>query len=137
MSLRYFLLECPPPLPKHTQAHMYTSFFFKDFIYLFMRDTEREVETQAEGEASSTHGAQCRTQSPDSRILPWAEGRHQTAEPPRDPLIFISNNICGTMYFAPGFVISKDNTKTHYVPFLPWRNLNSREEGRPEHIIFT
>ena len=24
---------------------------FKDFIYLFMRDTEREAETQAEGEA--------------------------------------------------------------------------------------
>ena len=27
--------------------------FFKDFIYLFMRDTEREAETQAEGEAGS------------------------------------------------------------------------------------
>ena len=26
-------------------------YFFKDFIYLFMRDTEREAETQAEGEA--------------------------------------------------------------------------------------
>ena len=29
--------------------------FFKDFIYLFMRDTEREAETQAEGEAGSMH----------------------------------------------------------------------------------
>ena len=30
-------------------------FYFKDFIYLFMRDTEREreAETQAEGEAGS------------------------------------------------------------------------------------
>ena len=27
--------------------------FFKDFIYLFMRDTERKAETQAEGEAGS------------------------------------------------------------------------------------
>ena len=32
-------------------------FFFKDFIYLFMRDTEREAETQAEGEAGSLWGA--------------------------------------------------------------------------------
>ena len=31
--------------------------FFKDFIYLFMRDTEREAETQAKGEAGSMQGA--------------------------------------------------------------------------------
>ena len=32
--------------------------FLKDFIYLFMRDPEREreAETQAEGEAGSTQG---------------------------------------------------------------------------------
>ena len=28
-------------------------FFKKDFMYLFMRDTENEAETQAEGEAGS------------------------------------------------------------------------------------
>ena len=33
-------------------------FFNKDSIYLFMRDTEREAETQAEGEAGSTQGFQ-------------------------------------------------------------------------------
>ena len=35
------------------------TFFPKDFflIYLFMRDTEREAETQAEGEAGSLRGA--------------------------------------------------------------------------------
>ena len=33
--------------------------FFKDFIYLFMRDTE--AETQADGEAGSSQGAQCGT----------------------------------------------------------------------------
>ena len=38
---------------------------FKDFIYLFMRDTEREGETQAEEEAGSTQGAQCGTRSQD------------------------------------------------------------------------
>ena len=27
-------------------------FLYKDFIYLFMKDTEREAETQAEGEAA-------------------------------------------------------------------------------------
>ena len=48
------------------------SFFFKDFIYLFMRDTEREreAETQAEGEAGSMQGARCGTRSCDSRIMP-------------------------------------------------------------------
>ena len=30
---------------------------FKDFIYSFMRDTQREAETQAEGEAGSSQGA--------------------------------------------------------------------------------
>ena len=29
------------------------SFFFKGFIYLFMRDTQREAETQTEGKAGS------------------------------------------------------------------------------------
>ena len=28
-------------------------FFFKEFIYLFMRGTQRKAETQAEGEAGS------------------------------------------------------------------------------------
>ena len=33
----------------------------KDFIYLFMRDTQREAETWAEREAGSLQEAQCRT----------------------------------------------------------------------------
>ena len=49
-----------------------------------MRDTERKAETQVEGEAGSTQGAPCGTQSQDPRIAPQAEGRRQTAEPPRD-----------------------------------------------------
>ena len=32
------------------------SLLIKDFIYLFMRDTEREAETQAMGEAGSMQG---------------------------------------------------------------------------------
>ena len=56
-----------------------------------MRDTEREAETEAEGEAGSMQGAGLRTGSQDPRITPWAKGRHYTAEPPRDPLIFIQS----------------------------------------------
>ena len=32
-------------------------YLFKDLIHLFMRDTEREAEIQAEGEAGSMQGA--------------------------------------------------------------------------------
>ena len=51
-------------------------FLFKDFIYLLMRDTqrEREAKTQAEGEAGSMQGARHGTRSWVSRITPWAEG---------------------------------------------------------------
>ncbi|MBA7579181.1 hypothetical protein ES708_21050 [subsurface metagenome] len=52
-----------------------------------MRKREREAETQEEGEAGSMLGAQCETGSWDSRIEPWAKGRCQTGEPPKDPLV--------------------------------------------------
>ena len=42
-------------------------FFLKDFIYLFMRDTEREAETQTGGEAGSL-------QEPDAGLHPRALG---------------------------------------------------------------
>ena len=63
--------------------------FFKRF-YLFMRDKQREAETQAEGAAGSLQGAWCGTRSQDPGIMPWAEGRHLTTEPPRCPYNFIS-----------------------------------------------
>ena len=49
--------------------------FFLRF-YLFTHETqgERDAETQSEGEAGSTQGAQRWTQSRVSRIMPWAEG---------------------------------------------------------------
>ena len=56
-------------------------FFLKDFIYLLVRETE----TQTEREAGSMQEAWCGSRSQDSRIMPWAEGRHSTAEPPRRP----------------------------------------------------
>ena len=42
--------------------------FLKDFIYLFVRDTEREAETQAEGEGGSLWEARCGIQSQDPKI---------------------------------------------------------------------
>ena len=50
-----------------------TFFFFKDFIYLFI-DTQREAETQGEGEAGSTQGTRCGTRFRVSRITPQAAG---------------------------------------------------------------
>ena len=58
------------------------SFFKKDFIYLLMRDRDREAETQADGEAGSMQGAWCGTWSRVSRIMSWAEGG---AKPPSHP----------------------------------------------------
>ena len=55
--------------------------FFKDFTYSW--ETEREAE--AEGEADSMQGAWYGTQSQDHGIMPRAEGRCSTAEPPRSP----------------------------------------------------
>ena len=48
-----------------------------------MIDIEREAETQAEGEAGSMPGARRGTRSQDYRIIPWAKGRREPAEPPR------------------------------------------------------
>ena len=63
--------------------------FFKDFIYLFMK--EREAETQAEGEAGSMQGAQCGTRSRVSRITPWAEGGAKPLHHPGPPATYISD----------------------------------------------
>ena len=51
-------------------------------MYLFLRDTQREAKTQAEGEAGSMQGARHGTPSQVSRIMPWAEGG---AKPPSHP----------------------------------------------------
>ena len=48
-------------------------FFFKDFIYLFMRATERGRDT-GRGEAGSLREAQCGTRSRVPRIMSWAKG---------------------------------------------------------------
>ena len=45
------------------QRNNLLSFFKKYFMYLFMRNTKREAETQAEGEVGSLWGARCGTPS--------------------------------------------------------------------------
>ena len=61
------------------------SLSFKDYIYLFIHERLREVETQAEGEPGSLQEAWCRTRSQDPRVTTWAKGGCSTAEPPRNP----------------------------------------------------
>ena len=74
-SLKLYIMHCGSSLNNLLtlkRSLLFFFFFFKDFIYLFMR--ERKAETQPEGEAGSTQGAQRGTQSRVSRIRPWAEG---------------------------------------------------------------
>ena len=59
--------------------------FLRDFIYLFMRDTQREAETRAEGEAGSMQRARRGTRSPVSRIMPWADGSAKPLSHPGVP----------------------------------------------------
>ena len=63
-----YLPYCHLPI---TGRLSFTPFFFKDFIYLFTRDTE--AETQAEGEAASLEGAGCGTHP---ETLSWTLGSH-------------------------------------------------------------
>ena len=50
---------------------------------------EREVETQAETEAGFLQEARYGTRSQDPEVMPWAEGRFSTSEPPRHPACLI------------------------------------------------
>ena len=60
-------------------------FYFLRFYLFILRDTQRETETQAEGEVGSLREAGCGTQSQDPGITTWAEGRCSTTEPLRSP----------------------------------------------------
>ena len=52
-----------------------------------MRDTEREAETQAEGEAGSMQGARCGAQSPDPGSCPGLKADAQLLSHPGIPLL--------------------------------------------------
>ena len=68
----------PPQFPQQVEFFFFFRFylrFLKDFIYLFMRDTEKEVETQAEGEAGSIRepGSELDPRTPGSLPEPRAD----------------------------------------------------------------
>ena len=77
----------------------FTGFFFKKRFDLFIHERHRERQRERErgrdtgrGGADSMQGARHWTRSQDSRIMPWAEGKHQTIEPPRDPHFQVLNS---------------------------------------------
>ena len=77
----------------------------KYFIYLFMRDTEseREAETQAEGEAGSIQGAWCETWSCNPRIITWAKADAQPLSHPSIPDYYLLNIIYVLLYITSRF----------------------------------
>ena len=73
-------------------------FFNKDFIYLFLRDIQREAETQAEGEAGSLQepGVGLDPRTPRSRPEPKADA--QPLSPPDVPNLSSSESSLQTQY---------------------------------------
>ena len=70
-----------------------------------MKDTQREAETWAGGEAGSLWGSQWGIQSQDPRIMTWAKGRCSIIEPPRCPQKFdfkawYSYHLCANLTFC-------------------------------------
>ena len=60
-----------------------------------MRDTEREVETPAEGQAGSLRGAQCWTRSQDHDLSQRQTLNHWATEAPQDESVFIASGMMG------------------------------------------
>ena len=78
------------PKPDTCVLHICVCVFFKDFIYSFMRNTQRETGGRDTGRGRSrlhAPGARRWIRPRVSRITPWAKGRRQTIAPPRDPRI--------------------------------------------------
>ena len=63
-----------------------------------MKGTDRERDTQAEGEAGSMQGARCGTGSWDSRIRPWAEGSTKLLSHPEIPKFLKLRDILKILY---------------------------------------
>ena len=62
--------------------------YFKDlFIYLSINNTEREVETQAEGESGSSQGPWCETQSQNLGSRPELKADAQPLSHPGIPVV--------------------------------------------------
>ena len=90
--------------------------FLKDFICLF---TQREVETQAEGEAGSPGEAPCWTQSWASGIMPWAKGRLSATGVPATKFFLVS--------------LTHMESKFITAPALIWRTVGKDGVWRAKH----
>ena len=104
-----------------------------------MRDTQREAETQAEGEGGSPQGAQCGTRSQDPGTMPRAKGRCSTTEPPWCPSKYKScfsvKNVGRAHYISCVFLMLKTNPRQECndTPFHGSLSLTSpAEEGNKE-----
>ena len=79
--------------PHHQRNLFFYFYFFLKILFIYLWETHREAETQAEGgETGSMQGSRCGTRSQDPGIMPWAKGKYSTTESPRGPysiLIFI------------------------------------------------
>ena len=78
------------PLSHLGVPHFQWFFFLNKILFIYSWETqrEREAETQSEGEARSTQGAQRGTRSRVSRIRPWAESSAKPRSHPGCPTIF-------------------------------------------------
>ena len=75
-------------------SFIYLFYFLSIYLFIHERHTQREAETQAEGEAGSMQGLQGGTRSQDSRIMPWAEvGANLLSHPgcPYSPIFWGKN----------------------------------------------
>ena len=92
--------------------------FLTSFLIYFMIVTEREAETQAEGEAGSMH---CES---DVGFDPRSTGsrhgqkdRYQTAAPPRDPL-FLTSRGPSTVFFTVAATVRMPTRSVSGLPLL-------------------
>ena len=73
------IVKDPTPTLGDVLPNRVSFLFFKDFIYLFMRHTEQEAETQAEGEAGSLR-------EPDVGLDPGTPGSQPQPKADAQPL---------------------------------------------------
>ena len=104
-----------------------------------MRDTQRQAEIQAEGEAGSLQWAWCRTWSQDLGITIWAKGRCSTAVPPRCPLPHFLRPPCDSpqlhrLYLLPGCHKGRFSIASHHVRVCS-RFLKPSKKGFPNFLL--
>ena len=70
-------------------------FFLRFYLLIRERHTQREAETQAQGEAGSMQGARRSTRSRVSRVTLWAEGGAKPLSQPGVPRMLSNRYLRG------------------------------------------